>query len=149
MVTARPPGARSKRSVGSSPTAPSGRRTSTGTPPDPPLRYRLHRGTGRTNVTTEGQRAGGTAMRSKLRIVTLSCGTVAVLVLVLLSLAAGFGSWMLAIIGGLLGILLVIVGCMVLLTIVDRLTKALDRSSTRARNLESRTEKLAARAEEA
>ena len=88
-------------------------------------------------------------MRSKLRIVTLSGGTGAVLVLVLLSLAAGFGSWMLAIIGGLLGILLVIVGCMVLLTIVDRLTKALDRSSTRARNLESRTEKLAARAEEA
>src|SRR5699024_2245589 len=82
-------------------------------------------------------------MRSKLRAMTVTGGIGAVVVLILLVLAAGNGSWALAITGGLLGTLLIIVGAIVLLKFVDRFTKAMDRSSTRARNLEARTEALA------
>src|SRR5699024_12511944 len=82
-------------------------------------------------------------MRSKLRAMTVTGGIGAVVVLILLVLAAGNGSWALAITGGLLGTLLIIVGAIVLLKFVDRFTKAMDRSSTRARNHEARTDALA------
>src|SRR5699024_10450489 len=121
---------------------PSDRRTSTSTPPESLQGHRLQGSTGRTNVTTDGQRTGGTAMRSKLRIMILTGGVGAVLVLVLLLLASGLGSWTLAIIGSLLGVLLIIIGCVVLLKFVDRFSGELDRSSTRARRLEARTEEL-------
>src|SRR5699024_7306375 len=146
-ATATPHGAPSRRSVGSSAAAPSGRRTSRGSPREPLQEFRLYRSRGRMNVTTEGQRAGGTAMRSKLRNVALVGGIGAILVLVLLALAAGLGSWAPAIVGGILGVLLIIVGCSVMLKALDHVMKAMDRATTRVRNLEVRADTLSRRAE--
>lgn len=84
-------------------------------------------------------------MRSRLRRVTLAGGAGAVLVLVLLAVAAGLGSWPVAIAAVVVGIVLIVGLCAALLKVAERLAATNDRQSTEARNLETRTEKLAVR----
>ena len=81
-------------------------------------------------------------MRSKLRNATILGGTGAILVLVLMTIAAGLGSWIVAIIAGLLGIVLVVGLCLVVLKVVGHFSATNDRLATRAKNLETRSAAL-------
>lgn len=81
-------------------------------------------------------------MRAKLRSAILAGGVGATVVLVLMTAAAGTGSWVIAILAGLLGTVLVAGSAIVLWRFLGHVTSANDRISTRTRNLETRSSAL-------
>ncbi|PWH06452.1 hypothetical protein DEO23_05640 [Brachybacterium endophyticum] len=82
-------------------------------------------------------------MRTRLRGAVALGGVWAILTLVLMTVAAGLGSWLIAIIAGVVGIAFVIAAGLFVVKVGGRFAASTDRLATRTKNLESRASDLA------
>ena len=81
-----------------------------------------------------------TTMRDRLRTAILAAGAGWVIFVIVLAIAATTGSWILAIIAAVLGVVLVVVTGFAAMRLAVRLSATTDRLATRAKNLEKRAE---------
>jgi len=81
-----------------------------------------------------------TTMRNRLRTAILAAGAGWSLVVIVLAIAAAMGSWVVAVIAAVLGLVLVVATCVVVMRLATRLSGTTDRLATRAKNLEKRAE---------
>lgn len=81
-----------------------------------------------------------TTMRDRLRTAILAAGAGWATFVIVLALAAAMGSWILAIIAAVIGLVLVLATCVVTIRLASRLSGTTDRLATRAKNLEKRAD---------
>ncbi|MGP5717729.1 glycosyltransferase [Brachybacterium tyrofermentans] len=79
-------------------------------------------------------------MRNRLRTAILAAGAGWSLFVIVLAIAAAMGSWVVAVIAAVLGLVLVVATCVVVMRLATRLSGTTDRLATRAKNLEKRAE---------
>lgn len=82
-----------------------------------------------------------TTIRDRLRTAILAAGAGWAIFVIVLAIAAGMGSWVLAIITAVLGVVLVIVTGFAAMRLAARLSANTDRLATRSKNLETRAER--------
>lgn len=82
-----------------------------------------------------------TTMRDRLRTAILAAGAGWAIFVIVLAIAAAMGSWVLAIITAVLGVVLVVVTGFAAMRLAARLSANTDRLATRSKNLEKRAER--------